>query len=286
MSKTQPAPYQLHDKNFADMYERSGKITDLFAQDLIAQSGIVQSSELDLIIFDNACGTGAVSSVLHSALPTGRRSTWQLTCGDVSEDMLEYTRRRMNKEGWHNAEVKVVDAQDTKLPSAYYTHVFSAFAFNLFPHDKSAMKECVRILRPGGILALSTWKSNVWTDTIVAGIAALSGNIPIISQEQLYGLYNTGWDDESHVRSELEKSGFTDIKVKIVQRRYLVPLNVFFKECTILIPTVVNTFWTQEQRDQYEQELLLAILRYSEAKYGNEAPVEAEAIIATGRKPW
>jgi hypothetical protein len=33
----------------------------------------------------------------------------------------------MQAEGWNNAEAKIVNAQDTGLPSDHYTHVYTAF---------------------------------------------------------------------------------------------------------------------------------------------------------------
>ena len=69
-------------------------------------------------------------------------------------------------------------------------------------------------------------------------------------------------------------------------KEYLVPVNQFVESCTILIPTIVNILWTQDQRDQYESELPMAVHRYVEGKYGRDgmASMEAEAIIATGHK--
>ncbi|EIT75172.1 hypothetical protein AO1008_07876 [Aspergillus oryzae 100-8] len=134
------APLNIQDKRFAALYELGGKITELFAKELISQSGLPWSSQEPLVILDNACGTGAVSSVLHHTIGNDKKANWQLTCGDKSEDMLHYAIQKMLQEEWHNAEVKIVNAQDTRLPSAHFTHVFTAFAFNLFPDDRSAMK--------------------------------------------------------------------------------------------------------------------------------------------------
>lgn len=33
----------------------------------------------------------------------------------------------MLQEEWHNAEVKIVNEQDNRVPSAHYTHLFTAF---------------------------------------------------------------------------------------------------------------------------------------------------------------
>ncbi|KAE8363468.1 S-adenosyl-L-methionine-dependent methyltransferase [Aspergillus caelatus] len=269
-----PASHNIHDSRFASLYELGGKITELFAKELISQSGLPLSSQDPLVILDLACGTGAVSSVLHHTIGNDKKGNWQLTCGDMSDNMLHYTRLKMLQEAWHNAEVKIVNAQDTRLPSAHYTHVFTAF-------------ECFRILQPGGILAISTWKSTIWVCTLSAAITSLSSNLPAPSEKEIYGVYNVGWDKESSVRTKFEQAGFNEIEVRTVKKEYLVPVDQFAKSCTILIPIMVSIFWTQEQRELYESELPMVIHRYVEGIYGREgmASMEAEAIIATGRKP-
>lgn len=121
----------FEDDKMVKHYEIGEKVTGQFAQSLLEQSGMIKDAnatpEKPLVVFDNACGTGAVSSLLSQQLNEGVKKNWQLTCGDISESMLNYTRRRLQREGWQNALVKVVDAQDTGLPSAHYTHAITAF---------------------------------------------------------------------------------------------------------------------------------------------------------------
>jgi len=62
--------------------------------------------------------------LLHRILDEDTRSNWELTCGDSSEAMVSITKDRIEEEGWNNAEAKVVDAQQTGLPSTHYTHIF------------------------------------------------------------------------------------------------------------------------------------------------------------------
>lgn len=156
MTRTPAAP-EKHNRDSASRYKSGSKISTLFAEELVERSAIAGFGRKDLVVFDNACGTGAISSALHRALGDEKTRTWKLTCGDVSEAMVEVSKQKMIEEGWQNAEVEVVDAQNTGLLSDHYTHVFSAFgkmlgtqgngimltsisAFNLFPDDKAAME--------------------------------------------------------------------------------------------------------------------------------------------------
>jgi ubiquinone/menaquinone biosynthesis C-methylase UbiE len=117
----------FHEKSFADQYTYGAKISELYAETLVAESGIAKSHQRPLIILDNACGTGSISSTLQRTLDRRNKRSLKLTCGDLSEGMVEYTKQRMQAEGWNNAEAKIVNAQDTGLPSDHYTHVYTAF---------------------------------------------------------------------------------------------------------------------------------------------------------------
>lgn len=101
-------------------------MTGLFARALIDQSAIASYTK-NPIILDNAYGTGLVSSGLHETLDDKVKQDWKLTCGDFSQGMVDYTAQRAVDEVWRNAEVKIVDAQKTGLPSGWYSHVYTAF---------------------------------------------------------------------------------------------------------------------------------------------------------------
>jgi ubiquinone/menaquinone biosynthesis C-methylase UbiE len=79
------------------------------------------------VVFDNACGTGIVSSILQQELDEQVKNNMKLTCGDISSGMLDYVKHRIGEENWQNVEVKVVDAQDSGLLSSHFTHVIASF---------------------------------------------------------------------------------------------------------------------------------------------------------------
>jgi ubiquinone/menaquinone biosynthesis C-methylase UbiE len=128
---------------YAASLKRGEMITSVFARLLVEQSKLVPESKIHpdkpLVVLDNACGTGIVSSILNEKLDSTIKQGWTLTCGDISPAVLEYTQRRSEDEGWQNAETKIVDAQNPELPSAFYTHVFTAFG-ELQPAQSALVK--------------------------------------------------------------------------------------------------------------------------------------------------
>lgn len=124
--KISPSSYLTPE--FVSRYHLAEKLTGVFVAPLVQHSGILSTpSNKPLAVFDNACGLGIVSSYLNSTLPEDVKRHWTLTCGDITELMVEYTKLRIEREGWVNAEAKVVDSQCTGLPADKYTHVLTAF---------------------------------------------------------------------------------------------------------------------------------------------------------------
>lgn len=116
---------------FVNQYKTGEHITGQFAKTLIDQSGLVANSKANpdtpLVVLDNACGTGIVSSILQKELDDQAKKNLKLTCGDISPGMLDYVKHRIGEENWQNVEVKVVDAQDSGLPSSHFTHAIASF---------------------------------------------------------------------------------------------------------------------------------------------------------------
>ncbi|PYH74586.1 gliotoxin thiomethyltransferase [Aspergillus vadensis CBS 113365] len=277
---------------FVSRYHLAEKLTGVFVAPLVQHSGILSTpsdnnKKQPLVVFDNACGLGVVSSYLNSTLPEEVKRHWTLTCGDVTELMVEYTKLRSEKEGWVNAEAKVVDAQWTGLDGDRYTHVLSAFAFMMIPNARAAMRECFRILQSGGVLATSTWRTSSWLVIMKEAIEATPWNVKFPTMKEFLALHNEGWDDETFVKARFEEEGFEDVEVTSVQRETSLTVSEFMEVGEGMIPIVTGAFWTPEQREMYEAKAPLVIREYLEEKFGADGVVKMDpvAVLAVGRKP-
>ncbi|BCR96419.1 gliotoxin thiomethyltransferase [Aspergillus luchuensis] len=276
---------------FVSRYHLAEKLTGVFVAPLVQLSGILSTAsdnnKQPLVVFDNACGLGIVSSYLNSTLPEEVKRNWTLTCGDVTELMVEYTKLRSEREGWVNAEAKVVDAQCTGLPGDRYTHVVSAFAFMMIPDARAAMRECFRILQSGGVLATSTWRTSSWLVIMKEAIEATPWNVKFPTMKEFLALHNEGWDDEAFVKARFEEEGFEDVEVIAVQRETSLIVSEFMEIGEGMIPIVTGAFWTPEQREMYEAKAPVVIREYLEERFGAEGVVRMDpvAVLAVGRKP-
>ncbi|KAL2796244.1 S-adenosyl-L-methionine-dependent methyltransferase [Aspergillus keveii] len=270
----------------AAQYSRCARASDSFATPLVEASGIATSPLQPLVVFDNAGGTGVIGSTLYRTLPREKTRNLELLCGDMSPHMLAYTEQRVKDEGWTNAETRIIDAQDTQLPSGRYTHVFAAFAFYLFSEPQGGLREALRVLQPKGTLAISVWKEGNWFPITRAAIATLPDKLPYPSQGELNSIYNSGWDDSSRIAEFLTDAGFADIDVTTGDKKIAMPLNNLAEACLMVNPIILARFWTQEQRDENAHLVPGAVRRYIEELFGKEGPgfLEATAIIAVARK--
>ncbi|KAL2808218.1 S-adenosyl-L-methionine-dependent methyltransferase [Aspergillus granulosus] len=273
-------------KGFTKTYKLAERLTGPFAEVLVDQTGITSYSSPPIIL-DNASGTGIVCSILNTKTSEQVRQGWELTAGDFSEVMVEYAAQRAKEEGWINAEAKVVDAQDTKLPSGHYTHVFATFAFQTIPNHNAALKETFRILKPGGMIASATWEHVPWITIVKHAITTISPDLYYPDSDEFIKTVSQGWEAEASIESLLKDEGFTDIHVRSITRSISLSIADLVELSLAILPALLARYWTQEQRDVYAEQVSGALQQYLEQEYGVDAlvPLEPIGIIATARKP-
>lgn len=78
---------------------------------LIVQMGISQNMQSPVKFLDLACGTGVASSEVQMRLPKAVREESSFIASDLSPDMVEIVKKRIEAEEWLNTETMVLDAQ-------------------------------------------------------------------------------------------------------------------------------------------------------------------------------
>lgn len=110
---------------------------------------IVDGSEQQIL--DVACGTGDSTIAIAKAAGPGSR----VTGVDISEGMMALIMRKAAHEGVHDRiRLKVADAEALPFPDASFHRVTCDFGIRNFEHKDLALKEFLRVLRPGGKLVI------------------------------------------------------------------------------------------------------------------------------------
>ncbi|KAJ5970477.1 uncharacterized protein N7479_000395 [Penicillium vulpinum] len=275
---------------YANSFKRVEMITRPFAEILVEQSKVSAESKANpgqpLVILDNACGTGVISSILNETLDDNVKKMLKLTSGDISSAMIEYTTNRMQQEGWQNTETKIVDAQKPDLASAHFSHIFTAFAYMALPESVKALNETVRMLQPGGTIAFSTWIEPGWMAIARNAIESMPGDLWFPETAKLLAVMSDGkWDSKPWIESQLEERGFQDINVRATTVKQTLTSPVFVDMAMLMIPTMINSFWTEKQREENKDKIRPALEKYMADTYGNgNIDTDWVAILSTARK--
>jgi SAM-dependent methyltransferase len=127
-----------------DAYENymgrwSQKVAPLFLRWLDAPAN---SSWIDI-----GCGTGGLTELIdRTCKPSSVLGV------DTAEGFIEAARSRVK-----NAEFRVASADNLRLPSDSFDYAVSGLVLNFVPDPYAALSEMVRVVRPGGSVALYVW---------------------------------------------------------------------------------------------------------------------------------
>lgn len=116
------------------------------------------------VVLDIAAGTGEPGLTIASKLKGGK-----VIITDLAEDMLVIARENAAKRGIKNIETRACDVCELPFADNTFDAVSCRFGFMFFPDMLLAVKEMVRVLKPGGRIATSVWnvpEKNFWVTAI------------------------------------------------------------------------------------------------------------------------
>ena len=120
---------------------------------------------------DVAAGPGGLS------LPAARLGA-KVLATDWSPAMIERFEARVRDEGLSNAEGRVMDAHDLKIEDDTFDVVGSQFGVSLVRNQPLALREMVRVTKPGGHVLLIGYGSPEEFETLQLFVAALQAVVP------------------------------------------------------------------------------------------------------------
>jgi ubiquinone/menaquinone biosynthesis C-methylase UbiE len=100
-------------------------------------------------ILDIGSGTGALAFAVAEAIPSVR-----VTGIDPSSAYVRYAQGRTPSD---RVQFSAGDAQALQLPDATFDKTLSLLVMNFFVTSAMALREMIRVTRPGGIVAAAVW---------------------------------------------------------------------------------------------------------------------------------
>jgi len=163
MTETQETP-QGDDTYFIEA-ENAAEMARLINQDriLTRSMGGLFPPQLDLSnihdVLDIACGPGGWALDVARAYPNKR-----VTAIDISQIMTEFARYQAREQELPNTHFVVMDAlKPLDFPDNSFDFVNARFISGFMPKQAwpTLIQECLRILRPGGVIRLTEFESTI-----------------------------------------------------------------------------------------------------------------------------
>lgn len=219
-------------------------------------------------------GTGSGGNV---AIPAARRGA-RVVGGDLTPELFAFARRRAAAAG---VEVEWVEADAEALPfeDGRFDRVLSTFGHMFAPRHAMAAAELVRVCRPDGVVAFTTWPATSMPGRM---FGLMDGYLP----PRAPGLEGpVTWGDEDHVRALLEPLG------RRVQVSYdTAPAEfdgvdaalAFYEENFGLLVLTRPVLEAQGRWEDLRAELRV-LLAESDRAGGDGLRIEPEYLVAVGR---
>jgi ubiquinone/menaquinone biosynthesis C-methylase UbiE len=160
-------------------------VTTMPAATLVNFSGIKAGDT----IFDAGCGTGVV------AITAARRGA-KVSALDLSPELIERAHVNAQLAGVE-VDFKEGDVEALPYPDNAFDAVLSQFGHMFAPRPQVTIQEMLRVLKPGGIIAFSTWPPDLYVGRLFSLVAKFSPPPRGVSPPPL-------WGDPNFVRQQLK----------------------------------------------------------------------------------
>lgn len=230
-------------------------------------------------VLDLASGVG--DPALSLAVAVG--STGHVIATDLGPGMISLAEEKAHTKGLANIEFKIANAESLPFPNESFDVVTCRFGVMLFPDPLGALKECRRVLKRGGRVALVAWgKSEQPFFTTTAGILLKYVQVPPPDPDAPH-LFMYG--ESGRLRRTLEAAGFADVReeVRTVPGLWTSSLEKYWEQFTEVAapfrPLIEKL--TPETRARAVEEILAALRKYWD---GKELNMPLEIVIGTGTR--
>ncbi len=153
-------------------------------------------------VLDVATGKGAILFPLSKII----KYPGNITGIDISQQMVNETALEVTRQDIEGVVLQQMDAESLQFPDNSFDVVFCGFALFFFPSLQKALAEFKRVLKPGGILAVSIWGENKTMSSWAAGQAKIMG----VQQSIVVPLMKTSQE----LYASLHQAAFADIHIK------------------------------------------------------------------------
>jgi len=170
-------------------------------------------------VLDVAAGAGEQSITIAKKVGT----IGYVLATDISSNILEFAQQMAKQAGLENIETKVMDGENLNIPDATFDAVISRVGLIYFPDQQRALKEMLRVLKPGGKVAAivySTPEKNKFFSVPVSIIRNRAKLPPPLPGQP--GPFSLG--AEGVIEKSFRQAGFINVKSVLVDSPLIMPV--------------------------------------------------------------
>lgn len=231
-------------------------------------------------VLDVAAGAGEQS--ITTAKKVG--ASGYVLATDISSNILEYAKQMVQQAGLNNIDTKVMDGENLTLEDESFDAVISRVGLIYFPDQQRALKEMLRVLKPGGKVAAivySTPDKNKFFSVPVSIIRNRAKLPPPLPGQP--GPFSLG--AEGVIEQAFRQAGFINVQSELVDS----PLQLtsasecvrFEKESFGALHQMMSSLSDNEKEAVWEE--IEGELKKFESETGFTGP--CEMVVAVGQKP-
>ena len=156
-------------------------------------------------VLELAAGTGEVGLMAHGLIQPGG----ELILSDFAPEMLSAAQRQAEAAGARDVRFKQIDITSIDVAAASQDVVLCRWGLMFLVDPQAGVRECRRVLRPGGRFVTATWapaEANPWTSVVTPVLVELGHAEP--PDPTVPGQFSLADADE--LRDLLESAGFVE----------------------------------------------------------------------------
>ena len=231
-------------------------------------------------VLDVAAGAGEQSITVANKVS----ATGYVLATDISSNILEFAQQMAKQAGLNNIETQVMDGENLTLADATFDAVISRVGLIYFPDQQRALKEMLRVLKPGGKVAAIVYsipEKNKFFSVPVSIIRNRAKLPPPLPGQP--GPFSLG--AEGIIEKAFSQAGFKNVKSELVNSPLLLPSAKecvrFEKESFGALHQMMSTL-SDSEKDSVWNEIEVELKKF-ETENGFAGP--CEMVVAVGEKP-